>query len=235
MLLSDLFDQLAVGELSQLSLSGIDSIGIQECNYIKIVPHIQLALTELYKRFSLKKEEVFIQQYEHIQTYYLHSKYAESNTESTEIYKYIKDSQFQPFLDNVISIYSVHSEVGEELYLNDESQVWNVQTPSYNSILMPSPEKENALSVIYIADHPKIPIIGLDPYSTEVNIPPGLLEPLLFYIASRVYTNLNSDGSTNEGNNFMIKFEASCRKIKELNLVPKNQTTNMKLVNNGWV
>lgn len=234
MLLSDVFDQLTVGELSQLSLSGIDDIGISACNYAKVIPHIQLGLTEIYKRFPVKMQEVIVQQYDHIQNYELHTRFAVTNTESTEQTKYIEDSQFAPFINNVLRIEAIHDEDGKELYLNDSEEYWAVHTSAYNVIQVPLPEQENAMSVIYRADHDRIPIIGVDPYITEVHIPPGLLEALLFYVAGRVYSNLNSDGTSTEGNNFIMKFESSCRKAEELNLINIDNTANKKLDKNGW-
>ena len=54
MLLSDIFEQLTMGEVSQLSLGGTNEGGVLPQDYPKIVPHINLALTEIYKRFNLK-------------------------------------------------------------------------------------------------------------------------------------------------------------------------------------
>ena len=231
MLLSDLFEQLTVGELSQMSLSGIDSLGVDECNYPRIVPHIQLGLTELYKRFPIKKEEVIVQQYDHIVNYILDSKYAITNLESNAQTKYIIDSPYQPFTNNVLRIETIHDEEGRTLFLNDTEEYWSIYTSSYNTIQVPLPEKENAMSVIYRADHDKIPIIELDPYTTNIDIPPGLLEALLLYVAARFYTNLGDEG----GNNYMIKFEASCQKAQDYNIINKDVTTNIKLDKNRWI
>jgi len=235
MLLVDLMDQLTAGELSQLSLGGIDSIGIEECDYPKVIPHINLGLTALYTRFPIRKQEVIVQQYDHIQNYTLDSKYAESNTASTEKYKYVKDSVYEPFTNNILRIESVHNEDGQELFINDSEQYWAVHTKSYNVIHVPYPEQQNAMSVMYRADHDPIPVIGADPQTTEVNIPPGLLEALLFYIAARVYSNLNTDGAITDGNNFMMKYEASCERAVVANIINKDNTLNTKLDKNGWV
>jgi len=235
MLLSDLFEQLTIGELSQLSLSGIDEIGISECNYIKVVPHIQLGLTELHKRFPVRMQEVIVQQYDSITDYELNSKFAVTNKESEAPIKYIEDSIFEPFVNNVLRIESIHDEDGQELFLNDSGEYWSVHTSSYNTIHVPLPEKENVMSVMYRADHDKIPIIELDPYTTEINVPLSLLEALLFYVAARVYTNLNSDGAISDGNNYMQKFEASCVRAEEANTINRDNTANKKLDKMGWV
>ena len=53
MLLGDIFEQLTQGELRHLALGGVDSGGILEHNYDKIIPHINLGVTELCKRFPI--------------------------------------------------------------------------------------------------------------------------------------------------------------------------------------
>lgn len=234
MRLSYIFEQLTYGELSQLSLGGSDNIGIQPADYVGILPYINLALTELHKRFDLKLSEVIIQQYDELQLYTLHSDYAESNTESQEPYKYIMDSVYQPFVDDVLKIESVFNEDGEELFLNDPTAVWTINTPSFNVIQIPYPEKENTLLVTYRANHEIIYDSAIiDPANVEIKIPHTLLEALLLYIAHRKYANLHTDNDP-EVNNLLAKFEASCARVKALGLINDDNTTNTKLDENTW-
>jgi len=247
MLLSDLFDQLTYGELSQLEMGGVDEVGIESKDYKRIIPHINLALTELHKRFLIRKEEVVLDCFDHIEDYTLHSRFAVTNTASPEPYKYIHDSEYEPFQDNVIKIEKVFNEDGQELYLDETDPYiirtelnlttqkrWSVHTLNYNTIQIPYPMHENALFVEYRAEHEKIQIAGLDPTKVEVKIPSYLLEPLLLYIAGRVYSNLGGN-SAQEGIAYMGRFEASVATIDRLNLVNKANATNQKLEVNGWV
>jgi hypothetical protein len=237
MLLSDLFKTLTYGELSQLSFGGVEDSGIQEEDYPRIISHIQLGLTELYKRFPLRIEEIIIQQEDHIQTYYLEPQFAQTNTESTEPYKYIMDSEYQPFKNNVLKIERVFNEQGEELFTNDDAEYWSVHTPTYNSIQVPYPEKENAMSVEYRANHPKIIIgpTGEDTLNQEINISGSHLEALLYYVGARVYATNPSLAQAQDGMTYMGKFEASCQKIAELNLINKDNRSNQKLYMRGFV
>jgi len=248
--LEELFTQLTQGELSQLKMGGRDSVGIRPCDYAKVIPHINLGLTEIYKRFNLKQGEVVVQQFDEIQTYQLNSIYAQSRMPGTtnpsnlpEGSKYyIMDSPYQPFTDNVLRIEAIHNELGEELYKNQDrayfdgsDKYWAVNTPSYNSIQVPYPEKENQMIVTYRADHdPIIYVEGMNLHTIQVPISPTYLESLLLYIAARVYTNLSSNEG-NEGNNYTTKFEASIQKIIDLNLINNDDTQNVKLDENGWV
>jgi len=251
MLLSDIFQQLQQGELSNLSMGNRDERGIRPCDYNKILPHINLGLTELYKRFNLKNNEVVVQQYDHIQTYHLDSRYAQTSIPNPitiplgglEISKYyIMDSIYQPFTDDVLRIEAIHNELGEELYINQDrsyykgsDKYWSVNTPAYNTIQVPYPENENQMIVTYRACH--VPIV-MDESSNlsriHVPISQSYLEPLLMYVASRVYTNLGTNEG-NEGNNYTAKYEASMQRITELNLKNNEDTFNIKLAENGWV
>jgi len=247
MILSDLFDQLTYGELSQLDMAGADDNGFVVENHKRIIPHINLALTELHKRFIIREEEVTIRCWDHIETYILHPDYAASNLRSTQKYKYIHDTEFEPFVDNVIKIEKIFNEDGQELYVNEtdpyirttvdwrtSKKAWSIHTPAYNVIQLSYPMVENAFLVEYQANHETILVPNLDPSTTEIKIPSHLLEPLLLYIASRVYSSLGGD-SAQEGTAYMTKFEVSCKKIEELNLVNKANVTNQKLEVNGWV
>jgi len=247
MLLSDLFDQLTYGELSSINYGGVDDEGITFEDFKRVVPHINLGLTELYKRFPLLLQEVIVRQYDQIQTYVLHSRFAVTNTESTETIKYIHDSVYQPFNDNILQIDRIFNEIGEELFNNESdpyiiyssqsqtsNRYWSVSTPAFNTIQVPYPEKNNSMSVIYKAGHDKIPISGIDPTQVEVKIPPNLEEALLFYIAARAYTSMGGD-NIKIGMAYTQKFEQSIMKVKELGLYNQDVAVNQRLEVNGWV
>lgn len=247
MFLTELFDQLTYGELSQFEFTGSDEEGITVDDYKRIVPHINMALTELHKRFLIREEEVTIRCYDHIETYILDSKYAASNYESLEPYKYIHDSVFEPFVDNVLKIEKVFNEDGQELHLNEtdpyiiqtetlqtSKKAWSINTPNFNTIQIPYPMVENQILVEYRANHEKILVKGLNPDTQEIKIPSHMLEALLLYIAGRAYSSLGGE-SAQEGMAYMARFEASCKNIETLNLVNKENATNQKLEVNGWV
>ena len=235
MLLIDLFDQLAYGELAKISLGGDPTIGILEKDYANIISHINLGLTELYKRFPLKKDEIAIQLEDDMQTYMLHSDYALSNTASAKPVKYLIDSEESPFTDTVLKIEQVIDEDGGVLYLDDINQTWSVYSPSYNTIQVPYASSELAVTVTYRADHERIPAIGVDVNTYDVPIPLSHLEPLLYYIASRIHTTLPTLDGISKGNDYLAKFEAACKKIEDLSLTNKANPSNHKLHNRGFV
>lgn len=235
MYLKEIFEQLMVGELANLSMGGVNEEGIHECDYPKIIPHINLGLVELYKRFPIKMNEVVIQQFDHIQTYVLDSKYAITNKESREPTKYIIDSIYQPFTDDVLKIEKVFNELGEQLYLNDFEEYFSVHTPVYNTVQIPYPDRENQCIISYRAKHVHIPSDHIDPKSVEIDIPYSLVEPLLNFIGYRV--NMNTAGDDRQDSDrYLQRFEMTCKKIEELKLIDiVDNTENSKLRKAGWV
>lgn len=155
MYLSKLFKQLATGELSQVAIS--ENGNIQEDSYDAIVTHLNIGLTKLYTRFPLLEKEVVIQQFAHITLYTLSSQYAYTNDDSTEPYKYIIDSEENPFEDDVLRIEQAFDEGGVPISINDEfSSNRVIFTPSYDSVQIPLPEEENSIFITYRANHPEI-------------------------------------------------------------------------------
>lgn len=257
MLLSEIFEQLKYGELSTIALGGTDCAGLSVDDYPRIIAHTNLALIELYKRFTIKTGELTLVPDDIITEYRLHSDFAQSNTASGEPIKYIKDTIEVPFTDDINKIETVKDLAGRTVPLNDRKQIFSLFTPnfktirinynipteyipadSYNSASKPPvymPVNREELTVLYRAKPEAIPTDILNPEMVEILLPYSLMEALLYYIASRIHTNLNLDGSIGEGNNYMQKFEQACNKVWELGLMNLDEDTNEKLDNAGWV
>lgn len=58
--LQEIYDQLVYGELSQVNLGDSNTGSMTVENKRKVIGHIQLGLTSLYKRFRLKENEILI-------------------------------------------------------------------------------------------------------------------------------------------------------------------------------
>jgi len=231
MLLSEIFDQLATGELAQhkYGKSGV----IEPADYPALIRHVNMALTELHKRFPLKTKELKIAQFSNISLYHLNIKHAVSNTGSTET-KYIIDSADNPFLDDLIKIDSVYDDYGEQIPLNDEALDKSVFMAGYDTIQIPFSVDGLNIYVIYRAKHADISTISL-PNETEVDIPSTLLEPLLSYIAARCYSTLNSQLGNTTSSFYFSKFNLYCEKITEDNVLNEARSmTNNKLHYKGF-
>lgn len=235
MLLSEIFDYLAQGELRNLAIGGDGAGTIPEVHRPTVIGHINLALTELHTRFPLKERELYLQQYDHIEFYKLSSQYAESNETSTEEYKYIVDSVDAPFTDDIIRIETAFDEVGNEIPLNDYTQDTSVFTPAYNMVQIPKPVGENVTVFIYRANHRTIPVDTTDPTLVEVDIPFTFLEAVMFYVAYRAYSNRTGNEGQAMSSTYKIKYEAACEFLQQHNAANDSYTiANNKPSMNYW-
>lgn len=235
MLLSEIFDQLTHGELSQLKIGGAAKFGINESDYPLMIGYVNLALTEIHKRFALKTGKLVIQMYDTINIYHLSKEFAVSNTASLQPIKYIVDTAGNPFLDNVIKIEQIKNLEGEVYGLNNYSNPESLYTPSQTSIEVANPDATKSLYVSYRANHFSLTHVGLSPSKQPIDLSTTYLEPLLYYVAYRAHSPLGGKEFSNEGQLYLAKYEASCKRIEELALVNKQEDYNLKLELNGWV
>mgnify|MGYP000368513602 CR=1 FL=1 len=237
MKLREVFEMLQYGELANVSISGnIDEeVGIRTEDYPLLISHINLALTDLHTKFNLKEKEVIIQQYEDLPYYELDSKYAVSNTESMEEIKYIVDSTYSPFIDDVLRINAAFDECGHELPINDENQCNSIFLNSYKRIQVPYPNPDNALWITYRANHEKLSMSNPD-LNADVNVPAYCVEALLSYVASRVHSQRTAQDAQGLSVNLMAKYQMICEQIEEKNVLHNSPSnTNFKLGERGWV
>ncbi len=236
MLLSDIVNQLASGELSQLDVGGDNSGVIATSDYPKLINLINSGILEIYTRFPLKEDHVFIDQYEHITRYNLDPDYALSNTGSTQPYKYINDlGQVNNFVNNIILITKVANEEGTELSLNLASDFNSIYTPEPNVVQIPRPIAGNTLSVTYKASPVKIATTITDPTTVIIPLQNHFLNAIVAYVAQIIFRTINSDGQRSETDMFDNIFEKAIANITELGLINTDENLNDKFRSNGWV
>jgi len=238
MLLSEIFEHLNYGELAQVSLAGAEEEGIVSGAYPAIISHLNMALITLYTRFPLRIREVQIQLYSSITEYQLKASFA-TNSGSLESPKYLIDTANDPFLARILKVERVETDdpkIVDDLPLNDLTEETSVHTTAYNTLKVPTPNDTDILTVHFRAAPDKIIAAGLDPETVEIPIPDSLLEPLVYYIASRAHANVPSlDGQPTDSMMYLQKFEQSVAKVEALGLIENTHTNNTKLENNGWV
>jgi hypothetical protein len=248
MKLKEIFDQLTHGELSQLSIGGAEAGAIAPTNYGKVLSHVNMGLTALYKRFPLKEGRLTVELQTGMTTYPINSNFAVNNRRSRESVRFIQDSAVEPFKDDIHKIERVYTSTGYEMGLNNETDPFSVFTPSATvlrgpalvvagSVDLPDELKTETLEVVYRANHPIIVQgIGLfEPDRIDVELPYSHLEALLFYVASRVHTPTGMTNETNMGNTYYQKYEASCQQLEVSNLRVDQGSQNGRLYRNGWV
>lgn len=246
MTLQDIFNALSSGELSQMSIGGKDAGVIDSQNRNKILPHINLGLTALFKRFRLKEGELTIQLKPDKLKYVLSSEFAFSQTGPNA---YILDTE-SPFTDDLLKVEEVFTELGFVLPLNDAMQAHSVYTPRMNTLVVPAlivnrsndlPDelKTGQLKLRYRANHTKITYDPAFDYSyvdgDPLELPDAYLEALLYFVASRVNNPIGMTNEFHAGNSYMMKYEQECQRLEAENYQLDMTPTNSRLRRNGWV
>ena len=247
MQLQEVFDQLSSSEFSQLSLGGLSPGVIDAGNWSRVVDHINLALTALHTRFTLKEGRLVLGIRGDTTEYKLKSPYAVNAVGSMQPNRYILDTSAQPFLDDIAKVESVLTAEGIELGLNNLADVYSVATPSALVLRIPAemavptsetPDwlKTKTLTVVYRATHPKI-VVGTSfrPSQVEVQLPDSHLEALLYYVASRAHSPVGMSNEFHMGNSYYAKYEAVCQNLEARGMQVDQGAQNQRLVQNGWV
>lgn len=229
-----IIEHLQTGVLSKINLGGNTEMGITSYNYPTIISAIELGMLELSQYFNLQQREVFIKQEDHIKIYELDIKYAQTNTDSTEPYKYIKDSVDNPFIGDVLRIEAVYDELGNEFVLNDITNEFSLFTPSLISVQVPKPNAENTISVIYSAGGRELQKTGPNVLDQEIYLPQVLLQALLMFVASQVVLSKDSLEAKNESMIFERKFKEAIVLAINYGANVKDNVANTNVERNKW-
>jgi hypothetical protein len=228
MLLKDIYDQLAYGELRELKLGGssIDAIGdgIVSDNFKRLLPHVVMGLTALHTRCALKEGTLAIPLVAQ-QVSYLVAPPAGD-------------------LLKVERVYGVWDEEEYEIPLNQIGKADSIRTPSYNSMIIPSDTElapwlleTTSLNVKYRADHPAIDVAlaNASPRVVTVDLPSSHLEALCYFIAGRLHNPIGmTPGAMHEGNNYVQKYEMAVAQLNGLGLQVDQDAPNERLYAKGF-
>lgn len=232
MLLSELFDRLALGELNQHKYGKTGAILAQD--YPALIHQVNTALTTLYVKFPLKVGEVTLQQQAGVHEYLLHTDYAESKTESAEPVKYLLDAD-NPFLGNIIRIEAVYDSEGNQVPLNIPALSTSWFTPTWASIHIPVPVPDALATIIYRTGHIKIAPDAV-PASTELLLPSCLEEAFQAYIASKCFVSLGNPSSAALASYYRGLYDKQIAQVERDNLLQSSVgDNNNKLNQKGFI
>jgi hypothetical protein len=235
--LSQVYEQLSIGELSQVKLGGEEGV-IPEDKYRAVNNHLLLGLTALYKRFNLKQNSLIIQLQADQDRYALHSKYAVNGKNTTAPVRWIIDTLAAPFRDDIIKINTVRGDNGDVIPLNDYLNADSVFTPTMDSLRVPSNlEAGTFLSVEYQANHPNFMACSnyVDPTRTLIELPATHLQALLYFVASRVHNPIGMGQEFNAGNNWAARYEQECQRLEGDGHDIDDAAQVPRAKRNGWV
>jgi hypothetical protein len=238
MKLSEIFTQLSMGELSQISLGGVAAGELNSLGQDKLVAHVNLGLLALYKRFNLKEGRL-----------------AFSLDFGRSLYPLSTDSDVRfvevdgvEFADDILKIEKVLTDDGFELGLNDASDPYGCTTPGTTTLRLspyvvgqsfdlPEEYKTGGLTVVYRASHPMLVKRGdnFNASRVEVELPYSHLDPLLLFVASRIHNPIGMSNEFHAGNSYYAKYEKACQELEVRNLAVDQGSQNTRLVSGGWV
>lgn len=232
MTLGDFFERLALGELSQHTIGSTGNILAKD--YPRVIAQLNLGLTALHVRFDLKEKEVILQQYADITEYTLDSKYAQTNTTSTEDPKYIMDTAENPFLDDVLRIDGAYNEIGCAIPINDVHIVNSIFTPNARTVQIPFPVEDNIMVITYAANHPKISPSTTD-LTTFIDLPVALEDALAAYVATKLFISAGNTTFAGLSNYYRSEYERQIDYIVRQNTLRSSDTDiSPKFQLGGW-
>lgn len=236
MKLRQVYDALEHLHLESLSLSN-EGAGIQEIDIPKINIAINQALTDIYNDFNIRTDEVFLRVINGMSMYKLSSLYADSNTESTELVRWIVDSEYKPFKDDIKYIKRVVNSCGEPIQMNDPNYCYAVFTPSFDTIQLSNQvlNCDKFLSIIYAVNPQLIPTsTDTDIDSVTIDLPQNLFNLLVVGTCSYIFKPKGNKDMYYKGINYKAEYEQEKLKITNLGLYADNFNENDNFEQGGW-
>ena len=233
----DLLKSLALAELNNLFIGQTGEI--EESKIPRIVLAINDGLLALYTRFLLRERSLVIRMRAGITNYHLKKKFAISNYDVGNMptawdAPYIIDTGTEPFREDVIRVLAVYNYAGTLLPMNDNIRPDSVFTPQATVLQVPFALDGKMLSVTFQAKHEAIPDSGYE--DLDVDLPDFLIPALRYFVASSVYSQMNTQENTMKGQEYQMKYEAVCKEAVDMDLISTSvSTTNSRFEKNGWV
>jgi hypothetical protein len=241
MTLKELFRRLSVGELSNIAmgatLAGIPTGTIDPNQQQKVVLYTNDGLNRLYTRFVIKESDLILEQQADQDMYPLELRHCQSQMEEfpgglSSSY-YIQDTEEDPFLDDIIKILRAYDGNGCEVPLDNPDDCCSWFRPQSTVLQIPFPVAGNPAAIVYQANHREMPWTDLN---GEFELPDPLVPALRAYVASEVYSHMNTQEAGIKAQEHLKKFEELCVECLAMNLVTMPEVPmNHKFDKRGWI
>lgn len=234
MILQDVLDQLRYGELSSHKLSDLNSQEEYNENVLaQLIAHINMGLLELYTEYPLKRKSLVIELQDNITQYELTTDHALSNAAGTGV-KYIKDTDNQPYIGDIIRINSFSDDKRKHIPFNSVECDTGIWLDAYNVVKITKGAVGDLLTIDYQAKHSYLaPNAAM---TTEVVLPMTHVQALLYFVAFRVYSSMTGVEHASISSQFYQLFEQEKRQLtkQSLHTIEAMAPVN-KFRQNGWV
>lgn len=211
MKLKQVIDSIKYGELTNISWEDNKRLP-------SIITYINQALTDLYNKFPIMEKQITIQQYPQISMYVLTRDFARTNIKSQELHKYILDTPFEPFREDILQITGAYDEVGRPIPLNDINSPRSFFLVSYNTLQIPNANENEATFITYKARHRYIEPTTED-LEQEVFLPTCLEEALYAYIGYKALISIGSADTVQLAQLYLQRYEQLVTNVKTENIL----------------
>lgn len=232
MKLQELFNELAIGELSNLAFARTGTI--DPASHGKVVIAINVALNDIFSRIPLAEKEVLIETLDWKSIYFIRKEHA--RTDSTPGFqKYIIDTPANPFLGDLVKVLGVSNEIGDPLPMNDAEQWASVFLPAFDTVQFNHPGAKQIFSVQYQALHPKLVATGENYLNQVLRVPTVLMDMVKLKTASTLLAPMGGQNETAKAQVLEAKYEG-----RHTSMVLKNDVgdtgvnTNVKAMLRGY-
>ena len=236
--LKDLFSLLATGEFSNLSLAKNSSGQIDEAEYGKVLPQINLAIIEIYKRFRLLEQELVVCTNPTNKQYAMRSEHTALAGQTT-VTRYIEHPEGLEAPVNLIEILNVYDESQNRLRMNNSLYIPYIKKMSHDTLQITGLTEPRKLTVAYKA-HPNLPVLSdeFDIETSVLDISSSLQEPILYYVAARRFQPMGANNSTanaDKSSAYYQQYELACQKIALYGLdVEEEDRDEARFYREGW-
>ena len=232
MLVSAFIQKLTNTTLRNLGIT--DSVVSRELNpeyRTEILEYINSGLLELYNKFQLKVDSIFLELQEGRTRYPITSEHAMTNWHEPDREKYIWKTTEGNFENDLVKILMVRDHTGIEIPLNDPNAVISVYTPQFNVIEIPSHFPIQIISIDYQAKHKPV-----SEDTDEIILPDSLYDCLAYYVAAQACSNMNSESSIGNATKYTQLYSGAIQAFDELGTIqPKHTPSFRKFYLGGWI
>jgi len=237
-LLKDLFKTLASGEFSNLSFSNELSDNVIGPSHYRITEHLNLGLIEIYKRFRFLQGELRLHADPSVALYQLTAEKV-ATPGNIDASHYIESPESTEGFLNILELLHAYDDNGLEVAMNRRSTIPSIRQLAPTLLKITGLESPQVINFVYQASPTKIvlePDTNLDVMTLA--IPLTIIEPLLFYVAARVYKPVGANNSTaaaDKSASYQQQYELSCQKLDLFGLDVHDNDHDDHFTANGWV
>lgn len=230
----EIMSNLTHNELSQYTVGGAEQGRISEADYPRIMSAINRGVNQIQIDLSLNENSVRLRLIEGVLTYPIHSRHSIYN--GTHQYKYVDDSVYDPFEDDILRIRQVYNKEGVELPLNNRNRVDSIFIPQHNVIQHPFVIDKDVLGVVYTRyTKPKIVSTEEEAASTYLAIPDYTLNALYAYVASMMTAGITTPQEISDSQQWLQRYKELIAGMLLNPAIPPQDYENTKLIDNGFV